>query len=114
MHELGLTQGIIDIAIDNAQQNNATKILKISVKAGKLMALVEDSMQFYFDYLTNDTIAKGATLVIEHVPVIIKCHACGETSEVDEFGIHICPKCGEITVELVSGKEFYVDSIEVE
>lgn len=114
MHELGLTQGILDIAIDSATRNNAKKVLAVHVKAGKMMALVEESMQFYFEYLRNDTIASEATLTVERVPVIIKCHACGTQSEVDEFNIYICPACNMPTVKLVSGNEFLVDSIEVE
>ena len=114
MHELGLTQSILDIAVEHAQKNNARKILRVNVKAGKLIALVDDSMRFFFEYLTADTIAKGAMLEIEHVPVMVKCAACGATSEVDEFELYRCPKCGELGPQLVSGREFFVDSIEIE
>lgn len=114
MHEYGLTQGILDIAVENAEKNNAKRILKVNVKIGGLMAVVEDSMQFFFEYLSAGTPAKGAELLIENVPVMIRCSSCGVESEVSQFEIYKCPKCGEMTVELVSGREFYIDSIEIE
>lgn len=114
MHELGLTQGILDIAIEHADKNNAARILQVNVKIGRMMAVVDDSMQFFFTYLSNDTIANGAELVIDHLPIAIECLDCGAKNEVDEFEVHTCPKCGGLAVKLVSGKEFYVDSIEVE
>ncbi|MEW5705315.1 MAG: hydrogenase maturation nickel metallochaperone HypA [Actinomycetota bacterium] len=114
MHELGLTQSILDIAIEHANRNKASKILKINVRAGRMIALVDESMQFFFKYLTGGTIAEGADLVIEHIPIRIYCLACGVNSEVSEFEIYSCPKCGGSEVEIVSGREFFVDSIEVE
>jgi len=114
MHELGLTQSILDIAVEHAVKNGAAKISQVNVKAGKMTAIVEDSMQFFFEYLAGDTIAAGAQLVIEHVPIVIRCLQCGKESEVEQLDIYTCPHCGEHAVELVSGREFFVDSIEVE
>lgn len=114
MHEYSLTQGILDIAIEHAGKNNATRILRVNVKIGGLMAIVEDSMQFFFEYLSADTLAKGAELLIENVPIMIRCSNCGAESEVSQFEIYKCPECGEMAVKLVSGREFYIDSIEIE
>jgi len=114
LHELGLTQSVLDIAVEHAKNNDASRILRVNVKAGELVAVIDDSMQFFFEYLSGDTIAKGAELVIKHVPVVIKCSSCGAQSRVDKLEIYTCPGCKEHTVELVSGKEFFVDSIEIE
>jgi len=114
MHELGLTQSILDIALDHARDNEAAKILKVTVKAGDLTGIIDDSIHLYFEYLTRETIAEGSELVIEHLPAIISCRACGEKSKVGAFEVFACPKCGGLHVELISGKEFYVDSIEID
>jgi hydrogenase nickel incorporation protein HypA/HybF len=114
MHEMGLTQSIIDIAVEHANQADAKKITQINVKAGDFMSIVEDSIQFAFTYLTGDTIAAGSKLVVERIPIIIHCDDCGFEGEAPKEEIHVCPKCGEFLVQLVSGREFYVDSIEVE
>ncbi|HZD60462.1 MAG TPA: hydrogenase maturation nickel metallochaperone HypA [Anaerolineae bacterium] len=114
MHELGLTQSILDIALEHAERNNATKILTVTVKAGTLVGLVEDSMQFYFNYLTRTTIAEDAELIVEHLPAVVSCNSCGRKSEVSVFEVFTCPRCNGFSVELISGREFYVDSIEIE
>lgn len=114
MHELGLTQSILDIALDHASKSHARRILKVRVVAGDLAGVIEESLELYFDYLSRSTIAEGADLVIEHVPAVIACGSCGERSEVGNDQVFTCPHCGALAVELLSGREFYVDSIEVE
>lgn len=114
MHELGLTQSIVDIALEHAKGNDATRILTVTVKAGNLTGIIDDSMQLYFNYLCRGTIAEESRLVIEHLPALVNCRSCGEESEIGPFETFTCPKCGELTIELISGREFYVDSIEVE
>jgi len=114
VHELGLTQSILEIALENAAKNNASRILKVKVVAGDLTGVIDDSLRFYFDYLARGTAAEGAELAIDHPPVIIKCAACGGESRVGGEQAFACPECAALTVELLSGREFYVDSIEIE
>lgn len=113
MHEYGLTQNILSIALEYASKNGASQIKTIRVKAGQMMAIVEESMQFHFEYLKKGTIAENAELIIETVPIKVKCPKCGKTSVVDEFSFFTCPNCGQLGVELISGKEFYVESLDV-
>jgi len=114
VHELGLTQSILEIALEHAAKNGAERILKVKVVAGDLAGVIDESLQFYFEYLTRDTLADGAGLVIEHVPAVIKCGACGVTGRVTQQQVFTCPQCDALAVELIAGREFYVDSIEVE
>lgn len=114
MHELGLTQSILDIALEHAKGNGAAKILKVVVKAGDLMAIVDDSIQLYFKYLSRGTIAERSELIIERSPAVVSCRSCGEKSEIGMFEVFTCPECDGFLVELISGRELYVDSIEVE
>ena len=114
MHELGLTQSILEIALDNAAKNGAGRILKVRVVAGDLTGVIDESLCFYFDYLARGTAADGAELVVEHPPAVIKCAACGEESRIAAEQVCSCPQCEALTVELLSGREFYVDSIEIE
>lgn len=114
MHELGLTQSILEIALEHAQKNGAKPIQRIKVKAGEMVAIVEDSMQFHFEHLRVGTLAENAELDIDIIPLQVKCSSCGETSKVNEWEIFLCPVCGATTVEVVAGREFYVESLEVE
>lgn len=114
MHELGLTQSVLKIAMDAAEKRGASRITRIKVKAGEMEGIVADSMQFHFEHLKVGTVAEGAELVIEQVPLIIECSTCGGKSHVDRYEIVICPKCQNFTVEVISGKELLVESIETD
>ncbi|MHB0976101.1 MAG: hydrogenase maturation nickel metallochaperone HypA [Candidatus Aquicultorales bacterium] len=112
MHEFGITQKVLEIALASAEREGASRITKITVKAGEMEGIVADSMQFHFEHLRQGTIAEEAELVVDEVPLIIKCKTCGEESHVAPFEVVYCPKCTNFTVEIVSGKELLVDSIE--
>ena len=113
MHELGITQSILNIALHHARQASAVRINHVNLVIGELSSVVDDSVQFYFDFISEDTLAHGAVLNFERIPARFRCHACEmEFSPVEREWI--CPQCGEWTVDIIAGKEFYVDSIEVE
>ncbi len=116
MHELPITESILNIVVKHAQQNNAKKVVSISLKIGAMSDLLNEWVQRYFDYLSKGTVAEGAVLKIERVPVVLKCDACGSSFEVDlrKDGNFKCAQCNGEKVSLVSGREFYINSMEVE
>ncbi len=113
MHELAVTQSILDIVTEHARRANAQRILRIHLVVGELTGFVDDSIQFYFDLLSPGTLAEGAELQIERVPARVKCRQCtGEFSPRD-FN-WICPTCSAVGGDVIAGQEFRVESIEVE
>lgn len=113
MHELAVTENILDIVCRHAREARATHVLSIHLVVGELSSIVDDSVQFYFDFLSRDTLAEGAGLAFERLPVGLKCGACGHTWQPDG-GDWTCSSCGAARAHVVAGREFYVDSIEVE
>jgi hydrogenase nickel incorporation protein HypA/HybF len=113
MHELPVTQGMLAIALEHAQKAGAKKITAINLVIGEMSGIVDDSVQFYFDFIAKDTLAEGASLRFERVPTRFHCRAC-EQDFSDSDRNWVCPHCGEWTVEILSGREFYVESIEVD
>ncbi len=113
MHELGVTESIAAICLKHAQRNNARRIIKVNVKLGELAGIVDHYVSFYWDMVTRDTIAQGAELNFIKVPVVAYCKECEERFAVEEFDL-TCPRCGRADTELVSGREFMVESIEIE
>lgn len=115
MHELAVTESILNIVLKHAREHKAEKILTISLKIGELSDLVGDCIQFYFDYLSKNTIAEGAIIEIERSPVMFQCRFCNDTFEVSLQGSEdiVCPDCGAQDVALQSGREFYIKHIEV-
>ena len=113
MHELTITQNILSIALEKAQAVQASKINKINLTIGELTGIVADCVQFYFEYLSKDTIAAKATLSFEQPPAKLYCRNCGIIFSPNNLD-WICPSCHEQNIEIISGRECYVNSIEVD
>jgi len=113
MHELGITESIIDIVLGKAKGAGATRITEISLVVGELSGFVPDCLQFYFDFLSKDSIAEGAILHFESTLAQFRCRTCSAVFQPNDSSSD-CPECGSHGVELAGGRELYVKSMEVE
>jgi hydrogenase nickel incorporation protein HypA/HybF len=113
MHELAVTQSILDISLRHAEQANARKIIDINLVIGQFSSIVDDSVQFYWDIVAKDTIAQGAILHFNRIPGEMTCGACGHTFQPNDETF-ACPSCFSPTVRITKGEEFQVESIDVE
>ena len=113
MHELAVTESILNIAIDHAQRANAARVTDLNLVIGRLSSIVDDSIQFYWDILTENTLCSGSTLHFRRIPATLACLAC-EHHFTLEGELTPCPACGSGQVKVITGEEFYLDSIEVE
>jgi hydrogenase nickel incorporation protein HypA/HybF len=115
MHELSVVDSILKVVLKHAAINGVEKVVGVELRIGELSDLADEWVQQYFDYLSKDTIAAGATIKIERSPVIFRCENCGEDFSVPvrETRKFVCPACGGKKVTLVSGREFYIKNIEV-
>jgi hydrogenase nickel incorporation protein HypA/HybF len=77
MHELAVTQGILDLVLETAQQHGARRITVIDLVVGELSSIVDDSVQFYFDILSQGTPAQEAKLSFRRKPAHVVCWDCG-------------------------------------
>lgn len=112
MHELPVTQSLLEIALRHAQESGAQRIVSLDLVIGQYASLVDDSIQFYWDMIAEGTLAEGARLVFHRLPARFECQSCQtQYSPVeDDFA---CPACGGEQVALISGREFYLESIDV-
>lgn len=113
MHELSITQSVLSIALEKAKVAQAGKITKINLTIGELSGIVDDCVQFYFDIISKDTIAAEASLSFNRLQTKLRCHNCATTFSPNNLD-WACPSCREQKIEIVSGRECYVESIEVE
>jgi hydrogenase nickel incorporation protein HypA/HybF len=115
MHELQVTEKILDIVLRHAKANSVNKVLSIQLKIGDLSDLENEWVQRYFDYLSKDTIAENAQLKIERTPVVMKCDSCSNSFEVNikEIKEIECPDCGHKKCSLISGRDYYIKDMEV-
>lgn len=113
MHELSITQNVLSLALEEAKANKASKITKINLTIGKLSGIVDECVKFYFELLSKDTIAAEAQLSFQQPEAMMRCRKCNITFSPEELN-WVCPNCGEQQVEIVSGRECFISSIEVD
>ena len=113
MHELAITQSILDIARKAADEHGAKRVKSVRIMLGQYSGVVPQCIQYYFDVISKDTIAEGAVLDIQRLPVVIHCNSCQQESQIDRLHVS-CPLCGSTDLKLIQGREFYIESLEVE
>ncbi len=113
MHELPVTQSILEIALRHAREAEAARITDIHLVIGELSSIVDDSVQFYWDMISENTIAEGARLHFRRVPIEILCQDCEQRYTPNDIDIS-CPSCGSVRVKILSGEEFFVEAIDIE
>ena len=113
MHEMGIAMEVIEIVRASIPADAAgIPVARINLKIGRLSAVVPQSLRFCFQVATKDTDLEGAELAIEEIPVEIRCNQCRH-QWVAEQPVFICPACQGRKVEMITGRELDIDSIEL-
>lgn len=113
MHELAVTQNILEICLRHAEKAHAARVTDINLVVGQFSSIVDDSVQFYWDIVADGTIAKGAVLHFNRIPGEMTCGSCGHAFRPTDREFQ-CPSCGSSAVRITRGDEFRVESIDVE
>lgn len=116
MHEMALVRNVVDIVLEYARKTGATEVRSVSLTIGYGRDVVEDYMDGLFSFLARGTVAEGAELVIQRVPLTVRCNKCAGVFPINVFRpeTQVCPFCkAEHDYRLNSGMEFVVSSIEV-
>lgn len=113
MHELGVTQSILKIVLHHAEEAGAVRIKEINLVIGQLSSIVDESVQFYWDMMSEGTIAHGAQLNFKRVPAKLHCNDCGHEFPLNQRD-YTCPNCGGTKVVVAGGDEFFIESIDVD
>lgn len=113
MHELAVTENLLEIALQHGRKAGAKKITNLHLVIGPLSSIVDESVQFYWDIIAKDTIAEGAKLHFNRTQCQLICLDCKRefSSNGENFS---CPVCGKMNVKIISGDEFYLESIDIE
>ncbi|MBC2717439.1 MAG: hydrogenase maturation nickel metallochaperone HypA [Desulfobacteraceae bacterium] len=114
MHELSVINNILKVVLKHAEDHKVKKVVAVHLQVGELSDLEDQWMQQYFDYLAKDGIAEAACLVIERVPVVMKCSDCGMSHAINikEDKSSMCPECGSTNNTIVSGREYFIKNLE--
>ncbi len=113
MHEMSIAQSLLEIVLEAGRQHQLKQVKTIRLQVGEMAAVVPESLSFCFNLISENTIAAGAEIEIENIPVVARCSDCGTLFEV-EYLSFICPQCQAPAFELVSGREMSLLNIEGE
>ncbi|MBF0532263.1 MAG: hydrogenase maturation nickel metallochaperone HypA [Candidatus Omnitrophica bacterium] len=113
MHEHHAVKNLFDQVLEKAKLTDAARITKVVIVMGELLGFDEGSVRLYFDQMAEGTIAQAAALAFTKPPTLFKCQGCNAQFPRVK-GEFACPACKSDRLSAASGKEFYIQSIEVE
>jgi len=112
MHEYGIASSLLESVLESAAKHGAKKVTAIRIRVGALRGVVPEHLAFFFEHLSEGTVAEGCDLQIEEEPIFIDCRRCGEF-EVSE-AVFTCPRCGGLEFNMKGGDALELKSMEIE
>jgi hydrogenase nickel incorporation protein HypA/HybF len=113
MHEMGIAMQIIEIATASIPQDTPdVRVERVNLKIGKLAAVVPESLRFCFEIASRETPLDGAQLTIDEIPVVARCKECHAEWVINE-PVFRCATCNSGKIDILSGRELNIDSIEI-
>ncbi|MDR1378063.1 MAG: hydrogenase maturation nickel metallochaperone HypA [Synergistaceae bacterium] len=113
MHELSLAEAINKTVKELCARSEWVRVRRIVLKVGHMRQVDAELLSFAFDVVAKGTVSEGAELSILELPIVFRCHACGKAIG-GEGTTFACTNCGSTNVELLSGMELTIESMEVE
>ena len=116
MHELSITKSLVKTVLSRFDSETMQSIRAVNLVMGGMNDYEEQWLQKYMDRLSEGTPLEGAVLHIKKVPVTFKCRKCGEVFPMDLKGTGsvACPGCKSLEYDMNTGREFFIESMEVE
>jgi hydrogenase nickel incorporation protein HypA/HybF len=110
MHELSLTQSMVEICLQNAAGRRVTEVV---LEIGTLSGVATEAVEFCFEACVRGTLLERAILTIERIQGKGNCSGCGAEFPVNAY-YEACPVCGGYGVAIIAGEELRVKELEVE
>lgn len=113
MHELSICQSLVAQLEGIALERNAQVIAQVTIGIGPLSGVEADLLKSAYPVASAGTIAESAELVVQALPIVVKCTQCGSESEALANKL-TCKHCGDWHTTLLSGDELLLMSVELE
>ncbi|MCZ2403489.1 hydrogenase maturation nickel metallochaperone HypA [Paenarthrobacter sp. Z7-10] len=108
MHELSITQSLVDTVLGRTGKR---AVKGVNLRIGRLSGVLPDAVRFCFELVSVDTPLAGAVLRIDEPQGRIRCRSCHRDVVLPDT-LLLCT-CGSADVEVTSGRELMVMSVEV-
>ena len=108
MHELAITQSVVETV---TSRTGEAAVAGVRLRVGQLSGVVPDAMRFCFELVTAGTPLEGAVLDIEQPEGRGHCRSCGDEFVLPDL-VLLC-RCGSADVDLLTGRELAVASVQM-
>jgi hydrogenase nickel incorporation protein HypA/HybF len=112
MHELSVCMALVEQVASVARQHGAERVEAVVVQVGPLSGVEPPLLEHAYPLAAAGTVAEQARLVIEALPVRIRCRSCATESAAEPNNL-VCPACGDWRTELLSGDEMLLAQVEL-
>ena len=113
MHELSITESLLETVLRYASDSRAKKVINIYLTIGELSSIVDISVQFFWDLVTKNTIAENSKLNFKYIKAEFICNDC-TTKYLLRYQQLTCPNCDSSNISLLAGDEFILQAIDIE
>ena len=113
MHEQPIVEAILSRVLEKAEEAKANRINSVCLVVGELSGASDYAIEFYWGFLTKDTIAAQSELFFSRPKGEVRCRNCSTIFTVERLNF-TCPNCKKNEIQIISGDELYITSIEVE
>ncbi len=110
MHELSVCMALLEQVQKIARQHNATRVERIELKIGPLSGVEIPLLEHAYPLAAAGTVAEDAQLLIESMPVRVRCTQCHAESEVPSNRL-VCDACGDFRTRMISGDEMLLSRV---
>ena len=112
MHELSVCVALMQQVERVAREHRATRVDRILLQIGPLSGVEAPLLQNAFPVASAGTLAENAELVIESIPVRVRCTSCEAETEAAPNRL-VCGACGDWRTRVVSGEEMLLARLEL-
>ena len=113
MHEYSIVQALLEQCEAHAKENDATKVVKVVTKIGKLSGVEPHLLEIAFETFKEKTVCDGAEFVMHLQNLKLHCNVCDKECEQSEV-CYQCLHCKSTDVSVIDGEEMYLMSLEME
>ncbi|MGA3080360.1 MAG: hydrogenase maturation nickel metallochaperone HypA [Terracidiphilus sp.] len=114
MHELSIVSSVVESVTESLGAYPGAKVLEVRLRVGALASVVVESLEFCWGIAAEGTPLEGSQLVVQVLPVVVHCEACGIDSELEGVQSFRCTRCGELCGEIRQGRELEIESFEID
>lgn len=113
MHEFSIAESILRTALAEAEKRQSKRICSLRIRLGKASHIEPESLEFCIRVAAKGTIAKDARMEITPLELTAKCRKCGCIFIIRSTQ-RLCPGCDGENLEILTGSEVFLESLEVD